>query len=228
MNYSKLLHGLIAEMKTGVQYKRIPQPFKAFMIIGMIPMIIAFVAQAIAYHVQVFFFKALSAPAEYLHRWLRNQKDEVEHATQAVMYFVCLPYIFFLQSLLAMASLGFFFSWFGLQVTAYLLTLGGTRFQAYISDATFDEVEEGKCVCTPNDQIAIIFACVVLGAVALNFLLGFVIDVTESWEVFKTVTRIRSLLNLVYWGAVLVVNPILFRVHKAEKTEEIAASEAAE
>ena len=223
MNYSKLLHGLIAEMKTGVQYKRIPQPFKAFVIIGMIPVILAFVGQSIAYRVQVFFFKALSAPAEYLHRWLRGQKDEVEHATQAVMYFVCLPYIFFLQTLLALASLGFFFSWFGLQVTGYLLTLGGIRFQAYVSDATYDEVEKGEYVCTPNDQIAIIFSCVLVGSIALNVLLGIVIDISDSYRVWSAVSGMRSLLNLIYWVAVVIVNPILFRVHKVEKLEESAA-----
>ena len=223
MNYSKLLHGLIAEMKTGVQYKRIPQPFKAFVIIGMIPMILAFIGQSIAYRVQVFFFKALSAPAEYLHRWLRGQKDEVEHATQAVMYFVCLPYIFFLQTLLALASLGFFFSWFGLQVTGYLLTLGGIRFQAYVSDATYDEVKEGEYVCTPNDQIAIIFSCVLVGSIALNVLLGIVIDISDSYRVWSAVSGMRSLLNLIYWVAVVIVNPILFRVHKVEKLEESAA-----
>lgn len=223
MNYSKLLHGLIAEMKIGVQYKRIPQPFKAFVIIGMIPMILAFIGQSIAYRVQVFFFKALSAPAEYLHRWLRGQKDEVEHATQAVMYFVCLPYIFFLQTLLALASLGFFFSWFGLQVTGYLLTLGGIRFQAYVSDATYDEVEEGEYICTPNDQAAVIFACVVFGSTALNFLLGIVLGMNDSYSVWRFVNSMSSLLSLIYWVSVLIVNPILFRVHKVEKTEEIAA-----
>lgn len=223
MNYSKLLHGLIAEMKTGVQYKRIPQPFKAFVIIGMIPMILAFIGQSIAYRVQVFFFKALSAPAEYLHRWLRGQKDEVEHATQAVMYFVCLPYIFFLQTLLALASLGFFFSWFGLQVTAYLLTLGGIRFQAYVSDANYDTVEYGEYVCHPNDQIAIIFSCVLVGSIALNVLLGIVIDISDSYRVWSAVSGMRSLLNLIYWVAVVIVNPILFRVQKVEKLEESAA-----
>ena len=228
MNYSKLLHGLLAEMKTGVQYKRIPQPFKAFVIIGMLPMIFAFIGQSIAYRLQVFFFKALSAPAEYLHKWLRSQKDEVGNLAQAVMYLVGLPYIFFLQTLLAMASLGFFFSWFGLQVTGYLLSLGGIRFQAYISDATFDDVEEGEYVCTPNDQTAIIFSCIVLGSIALNFLLGIVIDMSDSYEVWKAVSGLRSLLNLIYWVSVLIVNPILFRVRKVEKVEEIAAPEAAE
>ena len=228
MNYSALLHGLIAEMKQGAQYKRIPQPFNVFLIIGMIPMILAFIAQSIAYRVQVFFFKALSAPAEYLHKWLRGQKDEVGNLTQAVMYFVCLPYIFFLQSLLALASLGFFFSWFGLQVTAYLLTLGGIRFQAYVSDATFAEEEACEHVCTPEDKVAIIFVCVVFGALALNFLLGFVADMVNSYKALKTVYDLRSLLNLVYWGAVVVINPILFHVKKVAKAEEAAVTEAVE
>lgn len=228
MNYSALLHGLIAEMKQGTQYKRIPQPFNVLLIIGMIPVILVFIAQAIAYRVQVFFFKALSAPAEYLHKWLRGQKDEVGNLTQAVMYFVCLPYIFFLQTLLALASLGFFFSWFGLQVTGYLLTLGGIRFQAYISDATFDEVEACEYVCNPEAQIAVIFACVVFGALALNFLLGIVADMVNNYKALKTVYDLRSLMNLVYWGAVVVINPILFHVKKVAKAEEAAVTEAVE
>ncbi len=74
----------------------------------------------------------------HLQRWLDSKKDGVEHATQVVIYFVCLPTIFSQQILLAFASFAFYFQWFGLVLGAYIMTLGAVRWQPVITEATFD------------------------------------------------------------------------------------------
>ena len=157
MDYAKLLRQLTTEMKTGVQYARIPKPFRIFAIIAMIPLIVAFVLTMVGYWIAIFFYKLISSPAEYLHQWLRNQKDEVHHATQAVMYFLCLPFIFGLQVGLAFNAISFFFQWFFLMIQGYLLTLGGIRWQPFITEAKFDE-EEPEYELKPEATAASIFA----------------------------------------------------------------------
>ena len=84
-----------------------------------------------------FFFKMLAAPADYLDKWLKAEKEGVQHATQAVIYLVALPTVFGFQVLLSLNAFSFFFQWFFLQIQAYILTLGGTKWQPFITEAKF-------------------------------------------------------------------------------------------
>ncbi len=207
MNYSLLLSNLIAEMKEGTQYKRIPNTIRWLLIIAMIPLIVSFVFLSVLYYIQLFFFKALSAPAEYLHSWLKGQKDEVKHATQAVIYFLCIPFIFFLQILLSLSSVAFFFSWFFLMLNGYLLTLGGIRWQPFITDATFEPHE--ITVTKPQQTVAVVFSCCIFG-VSVIIVLFIILGLIGLADVETFVT----FFNAIYWVGVLLVNPILFKVEK--------------
>ncbi len=109
-----------------------------FTIVFAIPRLMFFFARLI-YWLTWFFFKGFAAPVDYLQRWLDSQKDGVAHATQAIIYFVCLPTIFSQQILLAFASFAFYFQWFVLMFSAYIMTLGAVRWQPVIGEATFEE-----------------------------------------------------------------------------------------
>ena len=138
MNYSALIKGLVAEMKQGKRLAKMSTPVKIILIIILIPFIVGFALSKFAYAVTLFFYKMISAPAEYLQNWLTSQKDGVQHATQAVMYAVCLPTIFGLQVMLSFNAFAFYFQWFFLQIQAYIVTLGGITWQPYITDAKFE------------------------------------------------------------------------------------------
>ena len=140
MNYSKLLSQLTAEMKKKVaRWDKMKKGLKIFLIIVFIPFIVSFIVNKIVFWLTMFFYQLLGAPAGHLHQWLRTEKDQVQHATQAVLYAFCLPVVFGLQILLSLASFLFYIQWFVLQVHAIIITLGGTKFQPFISEATFDE-----------------------------------------------------------------------------------------
>ena len=139
MDYSKLIKDLTAEMKKGKTYKALPIALRIIFIILFIPLILSFLLSKLIFWFTIFFYKMLAAPAEHLHKWLTSQKDDVQHLTQAVMYIVCLPVIFGFQVALSFNAIAFFFQWFGIQIVAYILTLGGTRWQPFITEATFDQ-----------------------------------------------------------------------------------------
>jgi hypothetical protein len=40
---------------------------------------------------------------------------------------------------LSFNAIAFYFQWFGIQIVAYILTLGGIKWQPFITEATFDE-----------------------------------------------------------------------------------------
>lgn len=220
MNYSKLINNLTAEMKKGVQYARLPKLVKIFMIIAVFPLIVGFVATKIFYWVTLFFYKMISSPAEHLHGWIRKQKDEVQHATQAVLYFVCLPSVFGLQLLLSFSALVFFFQWFVLMVLGYLLTLGGIKWQPFITEATFDD-EQTQYVCKPKVSTAAIFAYVTAGVLALYVLIALISGVVENalmdtfskglYDFYKALGDINGVVSKVYLILAFIVNPILFK-----------------
>lgn len=218
MNYSKLIKDLTSEMKKGVQYNRIPDPYRIFVIIAMIPLMISFVLSKFSYAVTLFFYKALSAPAEHLQHWLNSQKKGVQHATEAVMYFVCLPYIFALQVMLSLNALSFYFQWFGLMIQGYLLTLGGIKWQPYICDATFED-DDDEYDYQPQAVGSLVFACIAFGACALcvfMWLLGMIAGVNGGFFI-----AVSSFLMIVHWIMIVIVNPCMFkRTLKAKNSAE--------
>ena len=141
MDYLKLLRGLKKEfIEAGrAKYESMNNVLKLVLTIVFIPLRIGFFFSSLAYWFTWFFFKCFATPVDYLQNWFDSQKNGIQHASQAVLYFVCIPYIFSQQMLLAMNAFAFFFQWFGLMLSAYIMTLGAVRWQPVISEATFGE-----------------------------------------------------------------------------------------
>ena len=141
MDYLKLLSSLKKEFKEAgrAKYESLNIVLRIIFTIIFIPLRVAFFFGRIAFWLTWFFFKALSAPVDYLENWLSKQKDGLGQAPQAVIYLVCLPFIFTQQVTLALNAFSFFFQWFGLMIQAFILTLGAVRWQPVISAAKFDE-----------------------------------------------------------------------------------------
>lgn len=139
MDYLKLLHGLKNEFFTAgkEKYKSMNIIARFLLTIIFIPLRIGFFSRLI-YWFTWFFFKCLATPVDYLQTWLKNQQEGIHPAAQAVLYFCCIPTIFAQQVLLAFTAFAFFFQWFGLMLSAYIMTLGAVRWQPVISEATFD------------------------------------------------------------------------------------------
>lgn len=140
MDYLKLLKGLKQEFIYAgkLKYEKLNVVLRFILTIIFIPLRVSFFFARLGYWFTWFFFKAISAPVDYLQKWLKEQKEGIHHATQAVLYFVCLPFIFGQQVILAFSSFAFFFQWFGLMLSAYIMTLGAVRWQPVITEATFE------------------------------------------------------------------------------------------
>lgn len=140
MNYAKLLKQLTTEMKTkNARWSKMKKGLKIFLIIVFIPFIVSFILSKIVFWLTMFFYQLLGAPAGHLHHWLHAEKDVVQPAAQAVLYLICMPVVFGLQVVLSLASFLFYVEWFVLQIIAFIVTLGGSKFQPFINEATFDE-----------------------------------------------------------------------------------------
>ena len=141
MDYLKLLKCLKKDfIEAGrTKYTSINVVLRVILTIIMIPLRVSFFFGRIGYWFTWFFFKALSAPVDYLQAWFDKQKENLGQAPQAVLYLVCMPTIFLQKVILAFNTFSFFFNWFGLMIQAYILTLGAVKWQPVISDAKYDE-----------------------------------------------------------------------------------------
>ena len=140
MDYLRLLKGLKNEFFAANKtlYNNINVIARFILTVFFIPLRISFFFARLVYWFTWFFFKCLAAPVDYLQTWLNKQQKDIHPAAQAVLYFCCIPTIFAQQVLLAFNAFSFFFQWFGLVLSAYIMTLGAVRWQPVISEAKFD------------------------------------------------------------------------------------------
>jgi hypothetical protein len=141
MDYLQLLKGLKNEWLTKgrEKYKSMNIVGRIFFTLFFLPWRISFFFARLTYWFTWFFYRALSAPVDYLESWIKNEKEGLGQAPAAVLYWVTMPFIFMQKVFLAFNAFAFFFQWFGLMLTAFIMTLGAVRWQPVISDATFDE-----------------------------------------------------------------------------------------
>lgn len=141
MDYLKLLNGLKKEFFAAnkAKYESLNIVLKIICTIIFIPLRVCFFFARLGFWFTWFFFKCFATPVDYLQAWLTKQQEGIHPAAQAVLYFCCIPTIFAQQVLLAFTAFAFFFQWFGMEISVYIMTLGTTKWQPVISDAEFAE-----------------------------------------------------------------------------------------
>ena len=141
MDYLKLLKNLKKEFlyANNTRYQSMNIVLKIILTIVFIPLRVGFFFGMLFYWFTWFFFKAFAAPVDYLTEWFEKQKEDLGDISKAVLIFLCMPFMFFQQVILAFNSFSFFFQWFSLMLSAYIMTLGTVRWQPVIFEAKFDE-----------------------------------------------------------------------------------------
>ena len=205
MNYSTLLKNLLSEVKTMEQYKQMKKPFNSLAFIAVLPFVIASAINSVFYIVFDFLFNGIASCARYLEKWVDEKRQSVHPATEAVLFFITMPTIFFFNVLLSGFALFYYFTWFVLQINLFIATLGGTRWQPYIANAEFDK--ENSLVITTNDMAAHVFS-----AVAFGLLIVFIIVSLFNSELGATLIALYNL-------AVMISVPLIFRKTKAEASD---------
>lgn len=138
MNYSMLLKNFGREVAGKIQYKHIGSPFKVFAAIATIPFWIAYAFMYCVEYVYLFLYNAVASSVDYLEAWVKDSKKSVNQLTEAVIYLVTTPAIFAIRCCLSLFSIGFYMMWFFSMCYAYIATLGGIRWQPFISSAKFN------------------------------------------------------------------------------------------
>lgn len=222
MNYQQQIKNLLAEAREGLRYNEMSTGTRVLTIIAMLP-IYALACISIAfYYVTLFLYNALLSPVSYLESWLEDRQDKVQHATQAVLYFICIPFIFFNRVLMSFMSFSFYFQWFGLQIVIYLATLGGIKWQPSINETSF---EDCYYELKPGEAGTMVFTILAFGSFALYLLLFLIVNVGEVFEL----STFCNLIGYLYSIMIFIVNPIVFRKKEiiAECDDSVSEDEKA-
>ena len=217
MEYQSLIKNLLNEAKEGIRYNQLEKPMRILTIIAMLPVLALNCILIAMYYVLLFFYNALLCPVNYLEKWQEQKKDTVKHATQAVIYLVSTPFIFFCRAILSFVSFYFYFLWFEIMAVTYLSTLGGIKWQPFINTATFDKKYNWEL--KPNANGTKIYGVVSFIMFVLWLLFALIVEVAGIYEL----SSVGTFITVVYFVTIIVVNPILFK--KTEKVEEVKSEE---
>ena len=221
MDYLALIKGLLGEVSSSKRIAKLGTPVKILAFIGLLPFIIGSAFAILGYVCLTFFYKIVSASVDYLEKWVDRKKADVRQATEAVLYFVTMPWIFFCNVLLSFASVLYCLSWFFIQCFTYLASLGGIKWQPFIMDAKFDEPKKPanvyshmtKCIAAVSYFIAFVF-----------FALFFLIYLADGDEDFFS---IAAVIDVIYTLGVAISVPIIFKSGESDvdyDDEYVAAS----
>lgn len=187
MDYLSNVKSLRQEALAGIQYKNMKAPFNVFSFIIMLPYIISAFCQFVSFYVLVFFYNGVAAAADFLESWVDKKKKDIHPATEAVLYFVTMPFIFICQCFLSMFSIFFYFSWFILQINCYIATLGGTRWQPFLYHAKFGD-EAPKAYATTKVGAYTAFVIVNLCFVGFDSFLSLLNLVIRDYRVTAVIS----------------------------------------
>ena len=218
MNYSALFKDFKKELFASIQYKHLGSPFKAFGFVAAIPFWIVYFAVMCTQYVTLFFFNCLASCSDYLEAWVKETKKDVNPITEAVLYLVTMPFIFFTRCLLSIFSIYFYMLWFFLMCVSYIASLGGIRWQPFITTAKFDNV---KCTATTNKIAGNVISIIGFSLLCLCALLYLIFLMAESYDIY----RVYMVFDAIYMLYMIIAIPITFKKAIAGVEASAAAKE---
>ena len=142
----------------------------------------------------------------YLENWQSERTKGVQHITEAVVFLVSTPFIFFLRVWLSIASFFFYFQWFELMCFTYLFSLGSIRWQPFLNTATYDD-NEHHWKLRPAEAGTMVFGIIAFCFLCLLTLLFNIMYFGDVYEIYDAFI----VFNVLYYILILLVNPILFK-----------------
>ena len=212
MDYSITIGGLFRQAKKRLQYNRLPTAHKVLMFIGLLPLVIISVPLLITFFVIDFVSKIISAPSDFLNKFLHEERDGVKHLTQAVMYSIGFPMVFLLKISLSFLAMYMCIAWFLLMCLFYVITLGGVKWQPYLFSAKFDEIEDTEF--KPSIFTAKMWAIIQFSISLAFFWVGFALlleGLCGYYYSYYTCLPVGIAFTSVYMLTTCITIPVMFR-----------------
>ena len=231
MNYSALFRNYKKEVGSMIQYNHLGSPYSVLAFIALIPFWIFYAVNVCINYVYLFFYYGTASCCDYLEGWLKDNKKDINPITEAVLYFVCMPFIFFLRCLLSGFSLFFYILWFTMQCFGYVASLGGTRWQPFIGSVDYsDDIKVKATTNKVTGNTITLIGFILFCLTVLTFLISMI---AEDYQVYSMYTYFSYIYELFIVIAVPVTfKKVIFRTTAAaapvavvEETEEEEVAE---
>lgn len=226
MNYSLLFKNFKDEIFKPIQYKHLDQPFRAFAIVATLPFWLIYLYLLIVEYVCIFLFNCITATCDYLESWVKETKKDTSNITEAVLFLVAMPFIFFLRVIFSIFSSVFYLLWFLSMCVGYIASLGSIKWQPYINYASYEENQ--KTEVTTNKvaaNVIIIIAFSLFCICALGYLLALIAMIVGNISLMSVSMRVANIVDYIFSLFMYISVPITFR--KKIKCLDDGAQEAA-
>ena len=212
MNYSLLLGKIKKEIFEAFQYTDLVTPIKILAFIAMFPFWVLTVSMLIVNYIYLFSYKCVASASDYLECWLQDNRKGMHPATEAVLYFVAMPFIFMLRCVLSFFSITFFILWFTLNCCAYIATLGSIEWRPFISEVDVNSSVSYKPSSSRTGRYVIVIIAFSLICLILffSFLSGVFMDL-EEYDGYLILKSIESVFMCIYAGYSIIAVPIAFK-----------------
>ena len=144
INYLDKLSQLLREAFKFKKYKAMHPALAVFAGILMIPFVLASFSVAAAFAVLAFSFSVCTSPVKYLHTLVNQEGKEVKHATQAIVYLISWPFVFFLYAVMAVLLLMIIPTYALLSILLYVWSFGGFKFHLFMTETDNISIDVSK------------------------------------------------------------------------------------
>lgn len=136
------LNNLFKQFISFWKYRRCAIAIRVLIAIIMSPFIAVFFALFGLLYVISFLINLLDSPANYLLSFVHEEKDQIKHATQAVLYFVFMPVVLLIKLICALLIPEAVILYFFEIVFGYIASLGGIDFKIDLINPAIRDIPE--------------------------------------------------------------------------------------
>ena len=205
MNYTTQLLSLLREERKAKEI------LNFFIVFPLIPLFALKYLLVGLFFIYDLFYTFLFAPVSFLENWQKELFKEVRHATEAVIMFITMPFLFIMRIILSLWSFSFSIIWFVIMCLSYITTLGEIKWQPHLLFSSFEEKEESSCDYKCSDKVIITYISItfILALFAFAFfLLKIFYPTILSFDWFYTLS---PYIFCLYALSIFIVNPIIFQ-----------------
>ena len=144
VNFMQRTSAVLTEAFQLKKYKAMPVALAVLVGIFMLPLVLAGLVCAGMLYALGYLFSIVSLPVQSLHKLLREEGQNVAHATQFIIYFLSWTFVFSCYALLTFFMIYLTVLYTVFSLLTYLWTLGGFKFHAFAKEEDISVEVTGK------------------------------------------------------------------------------------
>ncbi len=181
---------LVKESVALKHFKRMPLVLAILCAVAILPFIVCYAIGLLFYGALLLFMKVLDSPVDYLHSFIKAEREEVKTPTQVIIYLVAFPVIFGLKVITSIIIFMLFFVHLTVSINGVFATLGGITFSPVLQSNANRDIKK----TTPKYKNMLVFVFILTIAVLL--ITAFVL--VPLTNVFTGV--VKSLVNIINYN----------------------------